>query len=392
MNGQTYDLVIVGAGPAGAAAMITARRLAPDASIALVDRAVFPRDKPCGDAVSIDAVAELGRLGAGHAVDGFAPVDLVRLRSPAGREVAARPPAAGYVVPRTILDDRLARIARTAASRWVCATVRHVERTGRGLRVHTGDGPLSATTVIAADGANSAVARSTVGAATPPRHTGVAVRAYAPAPTGAAAMQLVWEHVDGLAYAWSFPIDDDRCNVGYGQFSMARPPKRRTLVDRMVALLPNGRAADADTIRGHRLPLSSGGMRLGRGRVLLAGDAAALINPITGEGIFYALLSGRLAAHAALRSPDAPLARYRALVGGELGGHVRSTRWLARLARSGSVLDHLVDAAAVSPATSDLLADLAFGKGVLTPTSLSTIAAGLARAAGQRHTMTGDVA
>lgn len=146
----------------------------------------------------------------------------------------------------------------------------------------------------------------------------------------------------------------------------------------MVALLPHG--AGATNVRGHRLPLSTGGMHLGDDRVLLAGDAASLVNPITGEGIFYALLSGRLAAQAAVRAPAAPLAGYRALLRAELGAHVRSTRWLARLAGTGPVLDHLVHAAARSPATSDLLADLAFGKGALTPVTMRTIAAGLWRA------------
>ncbi|MBW3604346.1 MAG: NAD(P)/FAD-dependent oxidoreductase [Actinobacteria bacterium] len=376
-----HDLVIVGAGPAGAAATITARRLAPDADIVVVDRAAFPRDKACGDALSIDAVAELARLGATHAVDGFAPVERIRLRSPGGREVAARPPAAGYVVPRRILDDRLARAARSAASRWVHAGVRGVELHDHAVRVVTTDGPLWAATVIGTDGANSVVGRSTLDGARTARHTGVAIRAYAPAPAGPAEMLLVWEQVDGLAYAWSFPIDATSHNVGYGVFSGLGRPPRRALVERMVALLPNGAAADPATVRGHRLPLSSGGVHLGGDRVLLAGDAAALVNPITGEGIYYALLSGRLAAQAAARSPDHALAGYRVLVQTELGAHIRSTRCLARLARVGSSLDHLVQAAAASPSTSDLLADLAFGKGALTPASLRTIGAGLWRSA-----------
>lgn len=381
MPERIHDLVVVGAGPAGAAATITARRLAPDADIVVVDRAEFPRDKACGDALSSDAVAELARLGASHAVEGFAAVERIRLRSPGGREVAARPPATAYVVPRRILDDRLARTARNAASRWVHVGVRGVEMHDHAVRVVTADRSLWAATVIGADGANSVVGRSTREGAPLARHIGVAIRAYAPAPTGPAELLLTWEQVDGLAYAWSFPIDDSRHNVGYGVFSGRGRPPRRALVERMVALLSNGGAADPATVRGHRLPLSSGGVHLGRDRVLLVGDAAALINPITGEGIYYALLSGRLAAQAAVRSPDHALAGYRALVQTELGAHIRSTRWLARLAQAGSSLDHLVAAAAASPSTSDLLADLAFGKGVLTPVGLRTIGAGLWRSA-----------
>lgn len=371
---MVFDLVIVGAGPAGAAAALTARRMAPDATVAVVERATFPRDKPCGDALSPDAVAELGRLGVPHVVDGAPPVTRLRLRSPGGREVAAAPPAAGYVIPRRVFDARLAAAAHAAVPVWTTAAVRSVDALADGVRLRTSVGDVRARVVIGADGANSRLRRAAVGAPAP-RHTGVAIRGYAPAPDGPAEMLLVWERAAGLAYGWSFPIDDDRCNVGYGVFAGAAPVRRAELERRMGALLPHG--TGATDVRGHRLPLSDGGMHPGRGRVLLAGDAASLVNPITGEGIFYALLSGRLAAQAAVRAPAAPVPGYRALLRAALGAHVRSTRWLARLAGTGPVLDQLVHAAARSPATSDLLADLAFGKGALTPVTMRTIAGGL---------------
>jgi geranylgeranyl reductase family protein len=379
---MVFDLVIVGAGPAGAAAALTARRMAPDATVAIVERATFPRDKPCGDGLSPDAVAELGRLGVPDVVDGSPPVTRLRLRSPGGREVADVPPAAGYVIPRRVFDARLAAAARAAASAWSTAAVRAVAVDAHVVRLQTTSGEVRGRVVIGADGANSQLRRATVGAPSP-RHTGVAIRGYAPAPDGAAEMLLVWERTAGLAYAWSFPIDGHRTNVGYGVFAGAAPVARSELERRMVALLPHG--AGATDVRGHRLPLSSGGMHLGAGRVLLAGDAASLVNPITGEGIFYALLSGRLAAQAAVSAPTAPLTGYRALLRAALGAHVRSTRWLARVAGTGPVLDHLVHAAARSPATSDLLADLAFGKGALTPVTMRTIAAGVWRAARAPH-------
>lgn len=375
---RVHDLVIVGAGPAGAASALTAKRVAPTADVAVVDRAAFPRDKTCGDAISPDAVAELGRIGVPTAVEGFPAVSLLRLRSPAGLEVRDAPPTAGYVVPRLVFDDRLATAARATGVRWVQATVRGVEGRPGSAVVRTTAGALHARVVIGADGANSVVRRGVTGGTSGRRHRGVAVRGYAPAPPGDPELALLWERADGLAYAWSFPIDAERSNVGYGQFGAAHPPPRTHLEARLRALVPH--ATDADGVRGHVLPLSSGGARLGDDRVLLAGDAASLINPITGEGIYYALLSGRLAAQAALREPSTPLATYRTLLRTALGAHLRTTSVLARLASAGPVLDHLVRAAAASATTADLLADLAFGKGALTTMTASTIATGLWRA------------
>lgn len=378
---MVYDLVIVGAGPAGASAALTARRVAPGARVAVIERAAFPRDKTCGDAISPDAVAELAKLGAVDAVAGHPAVERLRLRAPSGAEVADAPPAVGYVIPRTTFDARLADAARAGGVGWHHTTVRGVRHDRAGVHVDTAAGTLTTRVVIGADGANSAVRRSLPIDPVPARHMGVAVRGYAPASAGVREMLLVWERADVLAYAWSFPIDGARANVGYGVFGTRRTPRRAELTDRMRALLPDGAAADPASIRGHRLPLSSGGTAPGTRAVLLAGDAASLVNPITGEGIYYALLSGRLAASAALRCPDAPLPAYRATLRAALGSHVRSTRWLASVAGRSGVLDHLVRTAGRSPETLELLADLAFGKGALTPATTVTLVRGLARSA-----------
>jgi geranylgeranyl reductase family protein len=377
---MVHDLVVVGAGPAGAAAALTAKRLAPGADVAVVERSTFPRDKTCGDAISPDAVAELAKLGVADVVDGHPAVQKLRLRSPGGLEVSDAPPAAGYVIPRRVFDARLAAAARQAGPAWITAAVRGVEPSGAVVHLHTTTGVVTGRVVVGADGANSVVGRAVAGAMRE-RHVGVAVRGYAPAPDTDPEMLLVWERAGRLAYAWSFPVDGGRSNVGYGVFgggAGAPTLSRARLTTRMGALLAH--ADDAEHVRGHRLPLSTGGPRHGRGSVLLAGDAAALINPITGEGIYYALLSGRLAAQAALRAPEDPAPGYRALLGAALGAHLRSTGLLARFAGTGPVLDHLVRAANASPATADLLADLAFGKGVLTPMAVRTIAGGVWRA------------
>ena len=102
------------------------------------------------------------------------------------------------------------------------------------------------------------------------------------------------------------------------------------------------------------------------------------MNPVTGEGIFYALLSGRLAAQAALDAPAAPGPRYAALLDRALGRHFRHTALLSRLAAWPRATDLLVTAAR-DPAVLDTVGELAFGKGVITPRVVAAVAAGWRR-------------
>ena len=369
---EVWDLAIVGSGPAGAAAALRALQLRPDARVLLVDRSDFPRDKPCGDGVAPHALDVLSRLGVTDAVAGFAPVQRLRLRSPGGQAVSGAMRRPAYVVPRRVFDGRLVQAAVCRGAQLTRHVVRRVDR--RPGRVVL-DGEITARVVVAADGANSAVRRQIGLAPNPPGHLAVAIRGYAPAPHDSPPEQLIAMAQDGWpAYAWSFPIGDGTANVGYGEVLRRGPVTRGRLLDRLHALLPglsslSGPEAVVE-LRAHHLPLSSHRPRPPDGRVLLAGDAASLINPFTGEGIFYAVLSGALAGEAALHGAAAGRVHRRRLRRA-LGGHLRDTTLVAGLARRPWVVDAGMRAAAHDPAVFDDLVELGLGRGRLTARTLA---------------------
>ena len=369
--------MVVGAGPAGAAAALEARRLRPDASVLLVDRATFPRDKACGDGLGPHAVDELTALGVRGVLDGYPPIRGLRLRSPRGLEVAGTVARPNHVVPRAVLDARLVAAAEAAGAELRCGrAVRRLEQRDGAVVI---DGEEAARVVVGADGANSTVRRLIGAPANPGRALAIAVRGYAPAPPGRPEQLIAWVAEGWPAYVWSFPTGTGIANVGYGLLRSRLEGGRAELHRRLHDLL-GGAAPDPDSLRAHHLPFSSFRPPPGSGRVLLAGDAASLVNPLSGEGIYYALASGRLAARAALTAPREPVAAYRRLLGKALGRHLRHSAVLARAIHAPALAEAGLGAAATSPALFDTLVELGLGQARITPRLLAALPGGLLRA------------
>ena len=371
---RQVDLAVIGAGPAGAAAALGALTAEPAASVVLLDRDEFPRDKVCGDGIGPEGVDVLRHLGVEHVLDGHPALHDVRLHAPDGTVAAGVAPRPGVVVPRRVLDDRLRTAAIGAGAEPVTRRVRDVAAHGDGVVV---DGWLRARTVVGADGANGVVRRAVGGARQPAAHTGIAMRGYGPAPDLDA---LVIAFVDDRwpAYAWAFPVGDGTANVGYGPFDRRSLDGGRRALEASIARHAEvlGVAPATDTLAAHHLPLSTHRPAPAHGRVLLAGDAASLVHPFTGEGIYYALLSGVMAGRAAVRFRDDPGAAYAGALRARLGRHLRHTTFAARLFRSTFPVDASVAAAARSDAVLADLCEFALGTGLLTP----RLVAGLSRA------------
>jgi flavin-dependent dehydrogenase len=210
----------------------------------------------------------------------------------------------------------------------------------------------------------------------------VAIRGYAPTPPGPAGAQVIrFGTARQPSYAWSFDRGDGLVNVGYGElFGDSRPrPTRALLLEQLEDLLPGSTEGGTDW-RGHQLPLSTfRPLRPAYDRVLLVGDAAGLVNPMTGEGIYHAVLTGILAGQAAAASlaEDGGVsagARYVSSARKVLAAHQRHIAVAAQLARAGWVLDAGIRASAADKRVFDDIVELGLADGRLTTAVVRALA------------------
>ncbi|MBO0715531.1 MAG: geranylgeranyl reductase family protein [Acidimicrobiales bacterium] len=327
----TYDAVVVGGGPAGSvAATVLARG---GARVALVDKAGFPRDKACGDVVGPRGVATLSRLGL--VPPGLVELGDIEVVGPTGDRalLPALPgvdfPARGWAIPRRQLDHYLWNQAVAAGAEPVTARVAGVTTEANGEVGVTLEGAprFVAGAVIGADGATSAVAAS-LGLVDPARVLwGFACRVYRRQEVERPLIAL-WDPERGRGfpgYGWLFPGPGGEANAGLGLGTGAdRKAGSRAVraLDDFFAHLTalglldgtgrGGGDRDRAAPLGGWLKMGMVGTTPARGRVLLVGDAAGLVNPLQGEGIGPAVASAEAAALAVLAGPDRASRRYTA--------------------------------------------------------------------------------
>jgi geranylgeranyl reductase family protein len=323
MRVPSCEVLIVGAGPAGCAAAITGQRLG--LNVVVVDKATFPRDKCCGDGLTTLALRELEQLGVHPtATRSWMEVSDIFLRSPRGKEIQLQLPKTrgqyAAVVERRELDAELVQVAIDAGVEIrQGAAFQQIDIKEDGARVQLQDGTIfSAKNVIAADGMWSPVRRAL--GCTPAGYRGDwhAFRQYFRADGKRSRKLWVWFEKDLLpGYAWSFPLQGDRVNVGFGVVRkegidgkqlaaiwdglLHRPHLREVLGN----IKPEG------SHKAWPIPARLPKAHLSRGPVMFVGDAATATDPMTGEGIGQALESGRLAAQAVTEESQAHLAARR---------------------------------------------------------------------------------
>jgi geranylgeranyl reductase family protein len=331
---ECLDVIVAGAGPAGTAAAISAVRRG--LRVVCVDKARFPRDKTCGDGLTTNALRLLEHLGLSRSAfdaTGAATVAETVIVAPTGRRIVLPMPTGGLhaaVVERRSLDAALVAHAQACG-----VDVREGHEIEKVVvddeRVRVDD--LEGRHLIAADGHWSPVRRMLE--PDTPRDLGDwhAVRQY----FDHAATDQLWVSFERdllPGYAWVFPLPGGRANVGYGVLRrdgrsgkelkalwpklLQRPALRDALGDAAVP---------SEQVHAWPIPTRYSPARLRHGaRVLFVGDAAGVVDPMTGEGIAQAIETGMLAAQSIATG-----ANYERLVHRALGRDLVFAGWLQRV-------------------------------------------------------------
>jgi geranylgeranyl reductase family protein len=289
-------------------------------TVVVIDKAFFPRDKCCGDGLTTGALRILDELGFNpQTVPNWTVCSDVWLRSPSGSEMQFSLPTRGQfaaIAPRIELDNALVQLARSRNIRVLegheFVSVR--EQTSNHITIDISNShsnnkieTVQSKFVIASDGMWSPV-RKSLGMSTP-GYLGEwhAFRQYANNVTGSAKDRLhVWFEKDLLpGYAWSFPLQNGRVNIGFGILRGGKysVQQMKDLWPDLLARKHIANALGSEVVMEDRhtawpIPARVTSAPLSSGRVLFIGDAACVTDSLTGEGIGQALLSGQLSAQA----------------------------------------------------------------------------------------------
>ncbi|WP_188316116.1 geranylgeranyl reductase family protein [Chitinophaga agrisoli] len=354
---QHYDVIIIGAGPAGTACALGLRNAG--LRVAIIDKHIFPRDKVCGDAIPGRAIKCLQAMNPafGAAVRSF-PEKLVTQRTRCyykGKQLEFSWSLEAYTATRMDFDHFLFSLVKSHTNTTVLegVEVKQINSTDNGyiLTTKNDNSTLDCTLLIGADGVNGLSAKRLAGYQMDRRHHVAAVRAYY---TGVAGMEdncteIYFDKKYLPGYLWVFPIKGGLVNVGLGILSAELVRHHIDVkkafydfIDRSPILKSRFKdAVPVGPLQGCGLPLGSRWVQMSGDRFLLAGDAASLIDPVSGDGIGNAVLSGKLAAEQAIRCfqsgnfSAAYMKTYEQelyrMVGAEMGRKAGVLKWMSKM-------------------------------------------------------------
>jgi len=381
-----YDVIIVGGGPSGATAALYANRMG--LKSILLDKAVFPRDKICGDALSgksVRVLRDLGFIDEVEQLDG-AIINRITFGSPRNKQFDVYLKGTknnnhitkGFVIPRKVFDNFMFQKAKEVTETregfkvknlliedGVVCGVEGVSNTGHNETI-------KAPVVLGADGYNSIVARKMNLYEMDLDYTSIAIRCYYEGVKGLTdQIELHYIKEVNPGYLWLFPAGEGRANIGIGLSKSDAKKENRTLREILDEVTQSeyfkDRFSEARQLEkpvGWNLPLGSLHRKNHGDGFMLLGDAAGIIDPFTGEGIGNAMVSGKYAIETIARCKktgdysEKSLSTYDRLLWNEIGKELKTSTKLQQLARSRFLLNFVINRAARNEEVQDIISGM----------------------------------
>lgn len=383
---ELYDVIIIGAGPAGCAC---AYQLSGNGlKVAIIEKDVFPRDKICGDAMSPDVVNQFYRMNpelgekfkqfpSKRASDGirfFAPNHELLDVSFSKSQFTDKP---SFIVKRIDFDHFFFKQIEGLPDIDIHQQhkVKTIESNNDFVSVETDKTSIKGKIIIGADGANSIVKRQLDKNKIDRNHHTAGLRQYFENVTGFDDRSHIELHFyDDIipGYFWIFPLPNNQANVGMGMLSNEVSNRKINLKERLADIIENHpnvkdrfkNAKPLENIKGFGLPMGSKKRACSGNRFLLLGDAAGLIDPFSGEGIGNAMRSGRVAAEHLLKGIemnrfDAEFnKRYDKEIYAKMWNEFRFSRFLQKLLKYPKLFNFLLNKGNKSKSARMLLASI----------------------------------
>ena len=381
-----YDLIIVGAGPAGTTAALYAERN--NLNCIVVDKATFPRDKICGDALSGKSVRIFDELNLTKEIEQLEGSEInritfggpnhkhfdVHLKGNKKNNYITK----GFVIPRKVFDYFLFKKAKEVTEILEGFKVKDlIYKNGKPVGIkgvnRKGDEQIiEAPIILGCDGAHSIISRKLDAYKKDMNHTAVAIRCYYEGVEGLS-NQIELHYISEVkpGYFWLFPAGVNKANIGIGLSKNDAKKEDRTLTNIMEDVTQSqyfkerfSNAKPLEKPKGWNLPMGSIHRKNYGDGYMLLGDAAGLVDPFTGEGIGNAMVAAKYAISTAKKAKDKGdysknvLSEYDQLLWGEIGKELRTSTKLQSLSRSSFLLNFVINRASRNQEVQDIISGM----------------------------------